>query len=225
MAQYKNLIITEDLHTCCLLNTGVFALRVCEWSLELLQEVWSTTKYDSVFYYEQSALVKVLQTRKEGLNKIKPFHSFLPGAPKDVKLFPNVAVFPHSLFSTNSVLTLAELEQVFGSKAREEEKDMLITDNNNSPEMIPFIYHAAGVKNKLGHIRAVLEKFHFPVPEELGLEGMNFRLLRNNLGHYLGENHPVLKYKREQEKKKKIITQEEGGKELKLKLIGENERK
>ena len=39
MGKYKNLIIAEDTHTGNLLNAGVFAVRVCDWSKQFLEKV------------------------------------------------------------------------------------------------------------------------------------------------------------------------------------------
>jgi hypothetical protein len=106
----KELIIAEDMHTCCFINAGVFFLKNCEWSVGLLEEMWASTKYDEVFYYEQSALIKSLKQRKERLNFVRPFHSFVPKGPQGVKFFRHVAVFPHPQFSSNIGITKTDLE-------------------------------------------------------------------------------------------------------------------
>lgn len=215
MAEHKNLIIAEDMHTCCLLNAGVFAFKVCEWSIGVLQDMWASTKYDDVFYYEQSALIKALQKRREGLFQIKPFHSYVEGGNKSVKIFKNVAVFPHSIFSSNSVLTREELARYFSMQNKSQTTEVILDTTNEEPVMdssdqrIPYIYHAAGTKNKMGHIRAVIDKFHFRLPEEYGLDRIVFHLLRNTLGHYLGKEHPVLKYEEEQKKKQLLAASTE----------------
>ena len=79
-------------------------VRVSQWSKELWQEVWDCNKYDSVTFYEQSALIRRLRARREGLEMLEencPFHSYLPGGPKGVKLFAHVAVLPHMELNTN----------------------------------------------------------------------------------------------------------------------------
>lgn len=72
----RELVIGEDMHTGCLINAGVFALRVCAWSKRFLDKVWASSSYDNVFFYEQSAMIKCLKSSGEGMELVKPFHSF-----------------------------------------------------------------------------------------------------------------------------------------------------
>lgn len=74
----RELIIGEDMHLGCLINAGVFAIKVCKWSKDFLDDVWSCPWYDDVCFYEQSAMTKCLKSRGEGLELMKPFHSFTP---------------------------------------------------------------------------------------------------------------------------------------------------
>jgi hypothetical protein len=97
----RDLIIAEDMNTGCLLNAGVFMLRTTQWSRQLLDDVWNNDNYDDVCFYEQSALMRCLRVQKEGLEAVKPFHSYLPGAHHGVKLFPHTAVLPISEFNSN----------------------------------------------------------------------------------------------------------------------------
>ena len=53
----------------CLINAGVMLIRVSEWSRTLWQEVWDCNKYDDVTFYEQSALIRRLRAKREGLGK------------------------------------------------------------------------------------------------------------------------------------------------------------
>ena len=76
-------------------------VRRCEWSLQLWQDVWTSRQYDDKPFYEQSALVKCLRSRNEGLSLFHPFHTFLPGATQGVKILPHVAVLPHTELNTN----------------------------------------------------------------------------------------------------------------------------
>lgn len=79
-------------------------VRVSEWSRQLWREVWESRKHDTVTFYEQSALLQRLRAKREGLEMVgeeQPFHSYLPGAPKGVKLFAHVAVLPHLELNTN----------------------------------------------------------------------------------------------------------------------------
>lgn len=203
-SHYKNFIIAEDLHPCCLINAGVFLISISEWSLQFLDDIWNTKKYDKVFYYEQSAIMKTLQKYKEGLEKVQPFHSFVKNGNKEIKYFKNVAVFPHHLFSSNCVINKQEVEQYLLKKASftsSEEKEALneeeqmvteedVEESNKSEGVestsnFPFIYHAAGVKNKLGCLRAVIEKFRLPLPVDIAVDELVFHLRRSKLGHYI----------------------------------------
>jgi hypothetical protein len=211
-SQEKNLIIVEDVHTCCLINSGVFFLRVNQWSLDLLNEVWAVTKYDKVYFYEQSALLKVLKKRREGLEKKAPFHSYAEGGNMNIKIYRNFVVWPHNLFSSNYVMLKPEFLKY--EKAMKEQRRLLqpsqtdkeepeqelenedddcdlcspgvLADGQGLPKL--FIYHAAGVKRKLDYIRAVLDKYQISIPsDELSMEDLSFELYRNNLGHYVKE--------------------------------------
>ena len=73
----RELIIAEDMHPTCVINAGVFILRVGEWVKSLISDVWNeATKFDKTFFYDQSALVRSLRMRHEGLESVKPFHSY-----------------------------------------------------------------------------------------------------------------------------------------------------
>jgi hypothetical protein len=94
----RDLIVAENMHAGCLVNAGVLLVRVSAWSRQLWKEVWECDKYDDVFFYEQSALLRRLRAKREGLELLPPgvpFHSYLPGARKGVKLYAHVAVLPH----------------------------------------------------------------------------------------------------------------------------------
>lgn len=97
----RDLIIAEDMNTGCLINSGVFMLRTTHWSRDLLDDVWNCEKYDDVTFYEQSAMIRTLQVKKEDLDSVSPFHSFLPNAAQGIKLFPHTAVLPLADFNSN----------------------------------------------------------------------------------------------------------------------------
>lgn len=114
--RFRDLIVSEDMNPCCLINAGVLIIRVCEWSCSLWRDVWDCKNYDNVFFYEQSALLKVLKARREGLDRVKPFHSYLGTKTKKgkarssalsvdavapIKFFAHVSVFNHLLLNTN----------------------------------------------------------------------------------------------------------------------------
>lgn len=84
-------------------------VRVSEWSRQLWREVWESRKHDTVTFYEQSALLQRLRAKREGLEMVgddQPFHSYLPGGPKGVKMFAHVAVLPHLELNTNRYYTV-----------------------------------------------------------------------------------------------------------------------
>jgi hypothetical protein len=217
----KDLIIAEDMHTCCLINAGVFFIKHSPWSLSLLQDVWECTKYNEVFYYEQSTIMKCLRIRKERLNRLSPFHSFVPNGPQGVKYFPHVAVFPHPQFSSNagvskqdfqdyasliaSPITVAATSQNNDTnnitdnqtnhpkEAEVDNKAVIQTENQNQIEQEEgisrqLIYHAAGLRQKLDHLRIAIHKYRltdcFAAEAYEALFVMEFKLERNKLGHY-----------------------------------------
>ena len=121
----RELCIGEDASTCCLINTGVLAVRICDWSAELWNEVWEQRRYFTTFFYEQSALVKCLRRRHEGLERLSPFHSHVSGGPSHDKLFPHTCVFPMSSINSN-------------------------VESPGARHSCEFIFHALGRSNKLG---------------------------------------------------------------------------
>ena len=99
--RFKNLIVGEDMTPCCEINSGVMLIKVNEWSLEFWKEVWNCVPYYARPFFDQSAVLKCLRRRKEGLTLFNPFHTFLPGVFQDDKFFANTAVLPHLDFNTN----------------------------------------------------------------------------------------------------------------------------
>lgn len=162
----KELLIAEDMHSGCLLNAGVFLLQVCPWALGLLQDMWDCHRYDTVPFYEQSALIAVLKRYREGLHAVSPFHSYT-GGPQGVKHFPHTAVFPHSTLNSNIGINLEG-------------------DGSDAAEL--FIYHAAGLKSKLAHIRAAINCFQVHLDASaVDMDAMEFKMVRTAKGHYRKE--------------------------------------
>lgn len=193
-ANYKELIIAEDMHTGCFINAGVFILKVCDWNLTLFQEIWTSTKFDKIFFYEQSALTMILRKRKEHFEWRKPFHSYVKDGPQGIKYFPHVAVYPHTTLSTNICISKKELEAYMS-------QPQTITSNEFEPfepDQTPFIYHAAGLRHKLEYIKSSVIKYihgddnnysqnkQNETIRSIDLSVASFRLRRNRLGHYLG---------------------------------------
>jgi hypothetical protein len=218
-AQYKDLIIAEDMHKLNPINAGVFLLRVCPWSLEFLESTWINQRYDATYYYEQSAMIKAIRNRKQGLYYIRPFHSF-DGGPQDVKLFPNLAIFPLALFSSNNLMSAEESEIIVREyenncclnkkegrssssvtkPSETESKDKIVAntvseyhscEENDTRKRPLFIFHAAGMRSKLNILKAVIIKYKLPCSLVGGEEwiDMSFHLARNNLGHVISYHY------------------------------------
>lgn len=101
LAGARELIVAEDMNSGCLLNAGVLLVRACAWSVDLWADVWDDRRYWGVPFYEQAALTGVLKTRLEGLDTVRPFHSYVPGGPTGPKQFAHVCVLPTLLFNSN----------------------------------------------------------------------------------------------------------------------------
>ena len=133
------LLIGEDVTPCCLINAGVFCVKVSEWSLRLWRDVWSSKgslKFHNCRYHEQSALLRQLARRGEGLDQIDPpFHSYCGGRATP-KLFPHVAVLPRRSLNTNRYDLRAEGA---GEGARAPGESAV-----RDEDACDFIFHAAG---------------------------------------------------------------------------------
>lgn len=126
------LLIGEDVTPACPINAGVLCVRVSEWSLALWRDVWSSPRSQKFYnrtYHEQSALLRQLAYRGEGLDfaSKQPFHSYAGGraAPK---VFPHVCVLPRHAFNTNH----CDLRRTPAASDRRIE------------DACHFIFHAAG---------------------------------------------------------------------------------
>lgn len=220
-AKHKELIIAEDMHPGNPINAGVFFLKVCSWSLELLEEMWQSTKYDHTYFYEQSALIKILRVRKERLDRVRHLHNYLPGGPLGITFFPHVAVIPHLEFSSNQgisdvelplllrmltarqqlgrpVVSKVELLQAVATEDDDEGLCSLILADE-VPDM--FIYHVAGLRGKLDFLRAAIVKFQLDCTFEEDLDHMDFRLTRGKMGMYLPERLQDIADQQQQSKK------------------------
>ena len=97
------LLIGEDVTPTCLVNAGVLCVHVSEWSLRFWHDVNAAPASRKWFrspQREQSALLKQLSVRGEGLDRLPPpFYSYLGGP--QLKLFPHVAVLPRHALNTN----------------------------------------------------------------------------------------------------------------------------
>jgi hypothetical protein len=139
---YVDLIIAEDIHPCCLINTGVLLIRLSDWSASLWADVWAAQRYFDVFFYEQSALMRCLKKRHEGLHDVQPFHSYVRGGPMGDKLFPHVCVVPHLDLNSNRCRGLTV---DIHASATEGNRRVDTSDNaNTEEEMAGYIFHCAG---------------------------------------------------------------------------------
>ncbi len=142
-AHFTDLIIAEDQRPTCLLNAGVFLLRVGEWSLRLLEDVWNEPRFHTKRHYEQSALEKVLRSYGEGLEwqssqSPKPFHSYISND-RSLRHFPHTCVAPRSWLNTH----LAD-------------DDPEAKESPGGVERAAFIFHPAGRKGKMKLLEKML---------------------------------------------------------------------
>ena len=133
------MLIGEDVTPCCLINAGVFCIRVSEWSLKLLRDIWqspASRKFYNCRYHEQSALLKQLERRGEGLELAKqPFHSYA-GGHATLKVFPHVCVTPRRRLNSNR----CDIRSAAVIEAARAPGDSAVRDE----DACDFIFHAAG---------------------------------------------------------------------------------
>ena len=154
------LLLGEDVGPACLINAGVFSVHVSEWSRQLWREVWSCSgavRFHTKLYWEQSVLHKVLAERGEGLERVRPFHSYM-GGPRGMKIFPHVCVLPRHAFNTNkgqfcaaaaaasaSSFSAAAFSSASSSSSSQQgqggEVSTILEDTTHRCD---FIFHAAG---------------------------------------------------------------------------------
>ena len=139
LPQSTQMLIGEDVTPCCLINAGVFCIRVSEWTLKLFRDIWqspASRKFYNCRYHEQSALLRQLERRGEGLELVKqPFHSYA-GGHAALKVFPHVCVTPRRRLNSNRCdirsAAVIEAARAPGDSAIREE------------DACDFIFHAAG---------------------------------------------------------------------------------
>jgi len=81
----REVIIGEDMHVGNLINCGIIVIKVSHWSLQLWRQVFQCRRYDTVTFYEQSALHKVFKTRRE----FAPFFNAATGEDRNRKRMVN----------------------------------------------------------------------------------------------------------------------------------------
>ena len=189
-AEYKPLILAENMNSGFLINAGVLLISTSDWSFDLWNEVWNSTKYAQVLFYEQSALLQALKTRKEGLLQMNPFHSFMGGPEK--KAFKHVFVLNHMDFNSNrgwifpkqslrNKIISDSLEDV-STNVKKEDGHYSVHEGEAEDDCARFIYHAAGVRNKMAALKGMLQLKGMIVPDENLTKVGNFRLFRSSTG-------------------------------------------
>lgn len=161
LGKERDLIIAEDLNPACLINAGVFLLRVTEWSRNLLDKIWNTCRFDNVPFYEQSALIKCLRSSGEGLEHVNPFHSYLRSTSSShasieelCLQFAHVAVLPHIVLNTSKLITDSDVEHYL-AKEKNQYPCVHVAGVSSG-----FIFHPAGCKNKSQLIAAAIWKYN-----------------------------------------------------------------
>lgn len=172
--EHKELILAENMNAGFLVNAGVLLVKNSDWSRSFLRQVWEHTKYQQSLFYEQSALLHILKQHREGLFQTVPFHSFL-GGPL-MKSYPHVFVYPHMALNTNR-------GWVFPKKSRlNDNTEYSVHEGEAEEACAEFIFHAAGMRNKLSALRGVLLRFGILLTDDMESEVDNFRLFRNSCG-------------------------------------------
>jgi hypothetical protein len=145
----SDLIISEDIHKGCLINSGVMLVRLTEWSRSLWDEVWNSERsrrYHDVYFYDQSALMRALRARDVGLEQLKPFHSFDTDGPQGPKFFRHVCVLTHLQFNTNAGVSVHRDSKVVDDGNAAEE---CIAGGDHGGSRALFVFHALGPWNKM----------------------------------------------------------------------------
>ena len=177
-AEEKELVIGEDMHLGNLVNCGVILIKVTPWSLLLWRQVFLCRKYDTVTYFEQSALHKVLKTNREFASfsdksrvpsQSEPWHSFVSRSEggdkkenrteeRSVKLFEHSAVFPMHLLNSNicdwDIDALADPDRDSRGQIRQHRKGQHMKYCHQKAR---FVYHAAGFTRKMSVISKMVK--------------------------------------------------------------------
>ena len=169
----RDLILAENMNLGFLINAGVLIVKNSVWSRGLWEEVWDSSKYFNTCFYEQSALLRALKARREGLLQISPFHSF-EGGPS-TKVFPHVYVCNHMELNTNK-------GWVFPKRSLRGSSEYSVHEGEEEETCARFIFHAAGMRNKMSAIRGMLRRFGIEVPVHVDNQANDFRLFRNSVG-------------------------------------------
>jgi hypothetical protein len=166
------LTVAEDMTPCCLLNAGVLIIRSSAWSRALWSELWTAEwakRYRETPFYEQTALIRWLQTHCEDLcagvaGGKASFHSYRGGSP--VKHTKHLCVVSHEMLNTNQLARWAAVPSCSASTVvdldREEpqsEHESFLQPKNPKPPAsrsgARFIFHAVGLPKLHALVRAL----------------------------------------------------------------------
>eukprot|EP01031_Cornospumella_fuschlensis_P022969 gene22969-27949_t len=103
-----------------------------------------------------------------------------------LKVCQHVAIFPTCRLNSNEGVDAADLDR-YGKPGRPlSGEDRLVETVESTGGNVPiFIYHAAGLRNKLAYIKAAIYKFNVVYDKSsVDIDTMVFAPIRNTLGHY-----------------------------------------
>eukprot|EP01043_Picozoa_sp_COSAG02_P061281 COSAG02_NODE_8204_length_2662_cov_2.156067_1_plen_523_part_10 len=176
------LTVAEDMTPCCLLNAGVLIIRNSVWSRALWSELWTaewTKKYRETPFYEQTALIRWLQTHCEDIcagvaGGEASFHSYRGGPV--VKHTKHLCVVSHEMLNTNQHARWAvpghlasPAQDLDGEEPQSEEPqseepqsepESFLEPSVKLPECksgAQFIFHAVGLSKLHALVRALNE--------------------------------------------------------------------
>eukprot|EP01031_Cornospumella_fuschlensis_P023920 gene23920-28964_t len=115
----------------------------------------------------------------------KPFHSYISGC-LGVKVCQHVAIFPTCRLNSNEGVDAADLDRYGKAGGSHSVPNRFVETVELTGGKVPiFIYHAAGLRNKLAYIKAAIYKFNVMYDKSsVDIDTMVFAPIRNNLGHY-----------------------------------------
>ncbi len=166
------LTIAEDMTPCCLLNAGVLIIRNSAWSRALWSELWTaewTKRYRETPFYEQTALIRWLQTHCEDIcagvaGGEASFHSYRGGPV--VKRSKHLCVVSHEMLNTNQHARwalpghLASAAQDLDGEEPQSEPESFLEPSVKLPECrsgAQLIFHAVGLSKLHALVRALNE--------------------------------------------------------------------
>lgn len=190
LGKVPDLVVSADMspRSAYPLNAGVLLVKVSEWSASLWDDVWShpsSLRYASVYFYEQSALVKCLRMRHITLTCASSSSPYSPSISTPVNddedsvegLVPHVLVVPCVLLNSNRVASsrfpvmssppMAPASTESSASWTTNDADLVALNADGSSRAAQFIFHAVGQWNKLGVVLRVAEIYNLWNPSLL----------------------------------------------------------